>query len=118
MAVYWPSSLENLINADSFQVKMGDTVLRSEMDVGLAKTRRRFTSPIDTYSCSINIYQSDYGTFYDFYNVTLNGGITPFEFVDPLTGNLSTFRFLNSPSISPLGSAGWFILSMNWEKMP
>jgi hypothetical protein len=88
------------------------------MDIGPAKLRRRTTRPVDFYSCSINLYQSDYSTFTTFFNTTLNGGITPFDFIDPFSGVLTTFRFKQPPQVSPLGRAGWFKISMQWEKLP
>lgn len=118
MAATWPISLQDKLNEDSFSVEFGNTVLRSEMDIGPAKVRRRTTRPIDVYTCSINLYQSDYATFTTFFNTTLNGGINTFDFVDPFSGQLTTFRFLKPPSVSPIGRAGWFKITMAWEKMP
>lgn len=117
MATPWPTSLQSTLNEDSFSVNIGETTIRTDMDIGPAKVRRRTTRPIDSYSCSINIFQTDYLTMTQFYNTTLNGGVTPFEFVDPITGLLTVFRFLKAPSFSPLGSAGYFRVEMQWEKL-
>lgn len=117
MAVSWPATLQDKLNQESFSVELGDTVLRSDMDIGPAKVRRRTTRPIDVYTCSINLYQTDYSTFMTFFNTYINGGVTPFEFVDPFSGNLTEFRFVGTPTVSPLGSAGWFRITMKWEKL-
>lgn len=118
MAVNWPSSLQSILNADSFGVEKGETLIRTDMDIGPAKVRRRFTKPVDKYTCSINMYQSDYATFVQFFDTTLNGGATTFNFVDPFSGTSAIFRFTKPPSISSIGSAGWYRVTMNWEKLP
>lgn len=112
----WPVSLQQLLNEDSFNVEIGETVIRSEMDVGPEKVRRRSTRPIDTYTCSIDIYQTDVNTFKQFFNTTLNGGVNSFYFNDPLTGTTEVFKFSKSPTFSPLGTAGWYRISMSWKK--
>lgn len=114
----WPSFLQQLLNADSFNVEFGDTVIRSDNEIGPQKVRRRFTKPVDTYTASINVFQSDMVAFRQFFNTTLNGGATSFYFVDPLTNVTEVFRFSKPPQISPLGSAGHYRITMNWTKMP
>jgi len=114
----WPGFLQDFVNEDSFSSEMGDTVLRSENDVGPAKVRRISTRPIDTYTVTINVYQTDMISFKQFFNTALNGGVTPFYFDDPITGVKEVFRFTKPPSISPIGSAGHWRISMNWEKLP
>ena len=114
----WPSNFQQLINEQGFQIEFGETLIRSESDVGPKKVRRRFTKPVDTYSTSINIFQTDAVAFRQFFNTTLNGGATSFYFTDPFTGLVEVFRFSKPPSIAPLGSAGYYRVSMNWEKQP
>lgn len=113
----WPTFLQEFLNADAFGVMFGETVLRSEMDVGPSKVRRRSTRPIDKYTATINVYKTDMVAFRQFFNTTLNGGATSFYFTDPLTGVTEVFRFTEPPSISPLGSAGTYQISMKWEKL-
>lgn len=116
MAVSWPSQLQDYLNEDSFSHEFGDTTIRSNFDVGPAKVRRRFTRSIDTIGCSIDIHKDDYEFFKIFYNTTLNGGVTPFEFAHPITQDIVTVRFLsnNPPSFSPLGGS-YFRIAMKWE---
>ena len=114
----WPSFLQQLLNEDSFSVTFGETVARSEMQVGPTKVRRTSTRPIDKYTASINVFQSDMVAFRQFFNTTLNGGATSFYFNDPMTNTTEVFRFTSPPQISPLGSAGHYRITMNWEKLP
>lgn len=113
----WPSNFQQLINEQGFQIEFGETLLRSDMDIGPKKVRRRFTRPIDMYSTTINIYQSEAIAFRQFFNTTLNGGATSFYFTDPFTNVVEVFRFTKPPSISPIGSAGHYRVTMNWEKL-
>jgi hypothetical protein len=113
----WPLSLQQILNADDFEIKFGSTVVRSDMDVGPAKVRSRYTDGVDQYSASILLTFSEYTTFRDFFKTTLNNGTLPFLFDDPMTGVSTAFRFVDPPTISPLGGLT-FRVSMSWEKLP
>lgn len=115
----WPASLQQILNADSFQVSFGNTTIRSDMDVGPAKVRSRFTDAVDIYTCGVNITYDQYTTLSDFYKTILNNGALPFTFDDPFTGSPESFRFVSPPTLAPLGQGGFaFRVSMSWEKMP
>ncbi len=117
MSEPWPSSLQQLVNQDSFTETIGDTVIRSEMDTGPVKLRRRFTRSIDTISCSIDITSVEqYEDLNFFFKTTLNGGVTRFELAHPITGVLTDFRFMGPPKYSPMGGFN-FKVDMQWEIM-
>lgn len=113
----WPASLQQLLSEANFGITLGDTVLRSDTDVGPAKLRRRFTKGVDEYSASIYLTSAQYSIFVNFYNTTLNGGTLPFEFNHPITGSLESFRFRQPPTISSIGG-GMFQANFQWEKLP
>ncbi len=113
----WPSQLQQALNTDSFNLKFGDTTVRSGVDVGQDKVRARYTDAVDIYSATINLDYDDFTVFYDFYKTTLGNGVLTFEFDDPMTGVASEFRFSETPVISPLGGRV-FRIDMRWEKMP
>ncbi len=112
----WPGGLQQLLGTDSFQLKLGNTLVRSEVDIGPAKVRARFTDAVDVYGCSIMLDYADYGTFTTFYKTTLANGSLPFLFDDPFTGLPATFRFADTPQITPIGGRT-FNVAMNWEKL-
>ena len=116
MAVAWPVTLQDKVNEDSFAHQIGETVLRSSNETGPVKVRRRFTRPINTFNVSIDLTVAEYSTFYYFYNTTLNGGVTPFDFVNPITGVLNEYRFTGAPAFSSLGG-GHFRVTMGWEQL-
>lgn len=117
MAETWPISLQSKLNEDSFGLNPGDTTIRSDMDVGPAKVRRRMTKATDTLTCSIDVTTGEYSTFMLFYDTTLNGGVNRFDFDHPITGVPTEFRFAGPPQIRSIGG-GNFRVSMAWEILP
>ena len=117
MAQSWPSQLQSVLNRDSFSISIGDTVIRSDMEVGPQKFRRRFTKGVDVFSATIWLSRSEYTILYNFYNTTLNGGTLPFTFPHPITEVATDFRFKAPPKISPVG-ADTFQASFEWEALP
>lgn len=121
MAQQWPVQLQNKLNSGNFSEDFGDTTIKSQNDIGLPKVRRRYTKGFNTIRASIFIDREDVQLFKDFYDVTLNGGVLPFEFTDPFSNTLQEFRFdtSNPPSLSPVASSGIvFNLTMSWERIP
>lgn len=113
----WPVSLQQRLNTSGFQKRFGNTLVRSDMDVGPAKVRSRFTDAVDVYVCSVLLDYAEYSTFETFFKTTLNNGANQFEFDDPFTATAAAFRFSEPPTITPLGGRT-FQLDMSWEKMP
>lgn len=116
MSVVWPASLQQKLSTTGFTLSFGDSTLRSEMDIGPAKLRRRSSREIDGLTCSILIDFDEYQDFENFIKITTNGGVTPFEFLNPMTGVNTLYRFVGKPSITPLGGRV-FSVSMQWEDL-
>ena len=116
MAEQWPLTLQDFLNEANFSHGLGSIALQTDMDVGPAKKRARFTKSVDTFSCTITIDRDLYQTFYDFFYVTLVGGVKRFEFNHPITGDLKEFR-MSEPQITPFGGR-YFQVAMEWEQMP
>lgn len=112
----WPSSLQQKLNADSFEKKFGSSSVRSENDIGPAKVRSRFTDAIDVYGCQILLDFSEYPDLEEFYKTTLNNGVNRFLFTDSFSGLETEYRFVEPPVIRPLGGRV-FQVNMVWEKM-
>lgn len=112
----WPVELQQKLNATDFTLKYGTSTARTDMDVGPAKVRSRYTTVVDTYSCSILIDYDQFATFTSFYKTTLANGTLPFLFNDPFTQAPATFRFADVPTLSPVGGRT-FTIGMAWEKI-
>lgn len=117
MSIVWPPELQQYLDQEGYQLTLGETVVRSDMDVGPAKTRRRFTKGIDQHSAQITIDQDMFDIFQEFYKTITNGGALRFEMLHPITRETAEFRFLGPPSFKPLGG-GWFQASFTLEEMP
>lgn len=115
----WPSSLQQKMDVDGFQYRFGNTAVVSDMDVGPAKVRNRFTDAIDGYDCQHTIDIDDIAIFKTFYKTTLGNGTLKFTFPDPITGVVTEFRFTpgQTPIFRPLGGR-IFTLNMSWEFVP
>lgn len=116
MPTPWPASLQQLVNRDSFSMQFGETVLRSDNDIGPVKVRRRFTRPINKVTVGFDMTVDQYEDFYTFFNTTINGGVTTFELEHPITGVLTEWRFNGPPQVTPLGGI-IFQASMEWEEI-
>lgn len=113
----WPVSLQSRSNQSGFSYVVGETTLRSDMDIGPAKVRRRTTRPVDTMRYSINVTQAEYQTLYDFYDITTNGGVETFDMQNPITGNSMVCRFKGPPEFTPI-SGTTFLARFDLEVMP
>jgi hypothetical protein len=115
--IYWPSSFQTYLNTDNFSYSKGSTVIRTEMDIGPKKVRRRFTKSIDAISCTFTIPNTLFTDFMTFFDTTLNGGTYQFRYNHPFTGIESSFRFIGEPKLSPMGNT-YSRVTMDWEVMP
>jgi hypothetical protein len=117
MAVAWPLSLQQYLSEQNFSVTFGDTTVRSDMDTGPQKVRRRFTRPVDKFTGSILVDGAEYDIFYNYYNTSLAGGTTPFLLNHPITGVPSEFRFTGQPKVNSIGG-GQFVIGFEFEELP
>lgn len=79
-----------------FSQKSDFSVLRSEMDGGLAKQRPRRSKPIVTRAISILVTRlADQQAFDQWVAVDLSGGTAWFDWVDPLDRKTKQARFVD-----------------------
>lgn len=119
MAV-WPGTLPTLEIVGAFSFTLADDTVRTEMDVGPPKVRRRAASrpvPVRMGHPALTAVQA--ATFVTFYRDTLAGGSLAFDMADPrpgATGNAS-LRFSAPPTITPAAPAVWGV-SCDLEILP
>ena len=116
MAV-WPISLQEFVNRDTFDYQIGDTRIKSQLDIGPEKVRRRMTKSVDKMSATIWVTGAQYTTLYNFFDVTVNGGVDPFDFTHPITGATLSVRFVDPPRYRPVGF-DIYEASISLEVMP
>lgn len=105
--VAWPASIPaSCWRADDFTQTPADVTLRTSMDAGPAKVRKRFTANVSPRGGSLLLTSDQAADLLAFYNTY--GGFTAFDWVDPVTGAYASMRFVSPPvSRSPPATSGW-----------
>lgn len=83
----WPPGLPQEIPQEGYRGTSADNVIRTAMDVGPPKTRRRSSARNRTFTVSFRFDQAEVTLFREFWRTTLEGGVLRFEFPDSEGGN-------------------------------
>lgn len=98
MPALYPSTLPEFVLQEGYAEKLMPQTIETSMETGGSpKIRRRFTKKVKQFSVTILLTQAQFATFEDWWDTTLAGGSLPFEWVHPLTREITTFRFRNPP---------------------
>jgi hypothetical protein len=114
MAV-WPSTLPKP-NPDGYEEIMPDNAIRSDMDIGPAKVRKRGTSATTKYVLSFEMDNDGVNTLETFFSTTINDGVDTFDMDDPRNGTTETFRMIGPPKTVAI-TGTWFRSTVNVEKL-
>jgi len=113
----WPSTLPALPLRSGFSESPPDTTIRTSMDAGPAKIRRRFTANVRPISVSYLLSSAQIGYLDTFYVTTTVGGSASFTMTDPRTNSSKSFRFVAPPEYS-LSSGNYWNVNLKLEQMP
>lgn len=111
--IAWPTTLPKC--PQTWTETPIDVIIRSEIDVGAKKVRRRFTRSRLTISVTLTMEKSYYKPFNDFYKKDLKNGLLSFTYKHPYSGILTECRFIAVPTYSMQAKA--FTVNMQWETM-
>ena len=114
MPVNWPDTLPQFWQQDGYQETLPDVTIRSEMDAGPAKSRRRFTAQVTPIKSKMNLSVAQKGYLETFYNTTTAGGSLSFTF--PHDG-ADVLRFIKPPVLSKKSGLRW-TADFELEKLP
>lgn len=92
----WPVSLPKPLAA-GFRETLPVTTIRTEMEQGPAKVRRRTTAAIRKMSMSFLMTKAEIETLENFFLVTVAGGAIAFDFTHPRTGSTVSCRLTRPP---------------------
>lgn len=94
----WPAALPQYPLLNSFvETSPSAAILRTQMDVGPAKARRRSTAEASTYAMTFApVDASARLAFVDFYLSDIGSGSLPFDLPHPLTGVVGSWRFASA----------------------
>lgn len=113
----WPSTLpQDFIEAE-WRESPPDNLIRSSMDVGPDKVRRRSTSNPRPVSARMIMTTAQVATFETFYITTLISGSLTFDIDHPRTETEVEMRFVTPPEYTPAGGGYWWV-DMQLEILP
>lgn len=115
----WPTELPNFATPNGYQESLGENSIRSAMELGPAKVRRRSTFTPRTISFTQVLTSEQIQDLETFYLVTLVNGSLPFTMVHPRTGaTITTAVFAEPPTFTPQGGGNYFEVSYKLTQIP
>ena len=117
MSFTWPATLPQLPRNSGASEKAPDLAIRTNMDAGPAKVRRRFTAGVRPHTMKLILTTAQVVILDDFFVSTLSGGAAAFDWVSPRTGGSVEFRFKGPPEYRPLG-VGKYEVGFELEELP
>jgi hypothetical protein len=94
----WPSSLPQKPKIEGYVENPPETAIRTKMDTGPVKIRRRFTAaPREFPNCVMILTRAQRTTLDNFWDTTTEGGSKRFNWEHPITDTSGEFRFLSRP---------------------
>jgi hypothetical protein len=114
----WPATLPQVIWAEGYGESPADVLLRTSMDTGPAKVRRRSTAGVRPVTGKIKLISSELDIFLEFYNTTLLSGSLRFSWTEPRDNSIPVeMRFAELPEISAI-DPGTYEVGMKLEILP
>lgn len=112
----WPVDLPQDLLQRGYNQSSPDTILKSSVDVGPAKLRRRTTTAVEPVSGSLLLTEAQLGSIRTFYVNTLSGGSLRFTWKDPVTLVSKELRFTDAPKWAM--QSGWYAVQLSMEILP
>jgi len=101
----WPTLPAPIIN--TFNETLPDNVIRTSMDKGPAKVRRRTTANVRPIQFSMVLTEAQVATLDTFYNTTTLSGAQEFDYTHPRTGATVSARFTQPPAYSDINGLAY-----------
>lgn len=113
----WPTELPQSPLLDNYDETFQQEFIRSEMDAGPVKQRRRFSASSTHIRASLIVTSSQLDDLRFFYDIDILGGSLAFSWVHPRTSEAVSMRFVSPYSISPI-SGNIYRVTMELEILP
>jgi len=113
--IFWPELLPSGLLADGFSKQPQSIVIRTAMDAGPKKARRRYTARTVKYSGKQVFNEAELMVFEQFFHTVLADGVLRFNFEDPVTGEIAEFRFTEDYTVNAI--EGLYEVHMLLERM-
>ena len=112
----WPGTLPQTLEEASYSEGLADELLRSKVDVGPAKVRRRFTAGVERLKGTITVDATGWATLRTFFYSNLAAGALPMTYTHPSTGASVQARFVTPPTITP--RSPYMVATLDLEILP
>ena len=99
--VIWPAGLPQAPQVARYSQVDQDRTVRTSMDVGPAKVRRRRTAAIETCEIELRLTRAQVATLKTFFRDTVQAGAVAFEWKHHETGQQVDYRFIAPPTFTP-----------------
>lgn len=99
--VLWPAGLPQAPQVARYSEVDQERTVRTAMDVGPAKVRRRATAAIETCQVELRLTRAQVATLKTFFRDSVLAGAIAFQWKHHETGNQVDYRFVGPPTFSP-----------------
>ena len=114
----WHTDLPQELFLSGYSQTYPNVTIKSEMDVGPAKVRRRFTAGVEPVSGTMILTAAQLATLDTFYNTTLLGGSLRFAWTVPPAHSVACeMRFTEPPTWTAI-EPGKYEVSLALEILP
>lgn len=113
----WPATLPPPL-ADTLQETPPDNVIRTSMEKGPAKVRRRTTATVRPISFELVLDTTQLAALDTFYVTTTYSGADEFSYTHPRTGAAVSARFTAPPQYSDVNTGRHYNASIALEILP
>ena len=112
----WPGTLPDYVLRDGYDESAQDGNIRTPMEQGPAKVRRRFTAIVRNVNAVVSLTTAQTVILDSFYDTDLAFGSLPFTWVHPRTQATVSFRFVKRHTFKPDGSQ--WLAALQLEILP
>ena len=113
----WPGTLPEELFVSGYGQAFPDITIKSNVDAGPAKVRRRFTAGVSPVTGTMIMTAAQLTTFDTFFNTTLLGGSLRFSWTKPPAHSVACeMRFTEVPSWTKV--EGDYEVSLSLEVLP
>ena len=113
--IFWPELLPADFLAEGLSIQPQSNVIRTTMDAGPKKARRRYTARTVNFSGKQRFDDDELAVFEQFYHVVLADGVLRFNYIDPIFNQMTEFRFTEDYSTTEIG--GLFEVTLPMERL-
>lgn len=113
----WPATLPDKVLQEGYDEQLQPIVIRSPMDTGPAKLRRRATAAPRSISGGQRLTAAQVETLDGFYRTDCADGALAFDWKHPRTQAAASLRFVSPPRYASLGG-GVYAVSLSFEILP